>query len=32
METVQKKHIIVAEDDNAVRDFLERALRYEGIP
>jgi len=30
METVSKKHIIVAEDDNAVRDSLERALRYEG--
>ncbi|MBT94392.1 MAG: DNA-binding response regulator [Acidimicrobiaceae bacterium] len=30
MEEAQKKHILIAEDDNAVRDSLERALRYEG--
>jgi two-component system response regulator MprA len=30
MEEAEKKHILIAEDDNAVRDSLERALRYEG--
>lgn len=30
MEQAEKKHILIAEDDNAVRDSLERALRYEG--
>ena len=30
MTEIQSKKIIIAEDDQAVRDSLDRALRYEG--